>query len=86
MGFQCLELHLSAMKALKTSIHNMKRYGERASPCLIPLDGWKGSKAPPLNKMEMDKKETQLIIKVIGWLGILKRVRVSLIKLYSSRS
>ena len=58
----------------------------KRSPCLIPLDGRKGSKAPQLNKMEIDEEETQLIIKVISWLGILKRVRVSLMKLHSSRS
>lgn len=49
----------------------------------MPLDGRKGSKAPPLKRMEMEDEETQLMIRVIKQLGNLKRVKVSLIKLYS---
>ena len=64
----------------------MKRYGDKGSPYLMPLDRRKDSKAPPLKRMEMEDEETQLMIRVIHWLGNLKRAKVSLIKLHSKWS
>lgn len=52
----------------------------------MPLDGRKGSKAPPLKRMEMEDEETQLMIRVINRLRNLKRVKVSLMKLHPKRS
>ena len=86
IGSQQLELHFFEIKAPNTSIHKINRYREIGSPCLIPLDGRKGSKAPSLKRMEIDEEGTQLIISLIRWLGNRKRERLSLIKLHSSRS
>ena len=38
-GFQLLELHCASMRWPSNSIHIMKLYGGKRSPCLIPLDG-----------------------------------------------
>ena len=37
-------------------------YGDNGSPCLIPLEGSKGSSIPPFTKMEILVDEMQLII------------------------
>ncbi|KAK9989840.1 hypothetical protein SO802_030079, partial [Lithocarpus litseifolius] len=54
-------------------------YGESESPCLMPLDGRKGSKAPPLKSTVMEKDVTQLMIRELRRHGNLKRDRIGII-------
>jgi hypothetical protein len=61
-------------------------YGDRGSPCLIPLDGEKFSRRSPFTKMERDEDEMQDIISSIQEEGKLKNWRVWRIKDHSRRS
>ena len=82
-GSQSLASYFFEMKAPRISMQRIKRYGDKGSSCQMPLKGWKGSSAPPLNKTKIDEDVTQLIIKAIRLMRILKRERVSLINFHS---
>lgn len=61
-GFQYLLVHLSSIILPRTSMQRMKRYGDNGSPYQMPLDGRKGSRTPPLKRIEVETVVTELII------------------------
>ena len=61
-GVQDPSTHFCLIRWPKYSIHKMKMYGDKGSPCLMPLVGSKGSKAPPFTKMAVLGDVMQLII------------------------
>ena len=50
---------------LTYSIHRMKMYKDKGSPCLIPLDGEKSSSRSVLTRISKDEEDMQDIIKSI---------------------
>ena len=54
---QRCSLHFSSINYPRNSMHRIKRYGESGSPCLIPLEGQKGSIVSPLKSSEVVTEE-----------------------------
>ena len=57
--------HFPEIRKPSISIHIMNKQGERGSPCLIPLEGRKGSSLPPLKRIDTEELEMQLMISLI---------------------
>jgi hypothetical protein len=62
IGFQFLFWQASKILRLRYSIHKINKYGDKGSPCLIPLDGLNSSIRPPLKRIEIVEEETQSMI------------------------
>jgi len=44
----------------------MNKYGDKESPCPIPLEMAKASSVPPLKRIELLAEDTQLMITLIS--------------------
>jgi hypothetical protein len=64
------------MRLESMSAHKIKRYGDKGSPCLMPLWGLKLGDGVPLTRTKKETVVTQLIILLTSLLGklIIERV------------
>ncbi|KAF3620116.1 hypothetical protein FXO38_32545 [Capsicum annuum] len=59
IGFQFLALTSASMPLDSLFMHNIKRYRDRRSPCLMPLEGLKKVVFPPLTRIATEKEIMQ---------------------------
>lgn len=76
--------HFSSIRHHKYSIHMINRYGDKWSPCLMPLEGLKDSRAHPFTNTDKDEVEIQLMINYMMLYGNRKAWSTLCIKLHSN--